>query len=113
MIYPTIKLMHRETYLQIMLKSKPKPKRFFFGNSICENKEGEMKEKSESGWWVCGAYQIDLQSLDEQGSCFRDIFARHGLWKRTRTSKVPSKSGRLTLLVLENPKKNPFFSITF
>jgi hypothetical protein len=25
-----------------------------------------MKEKSESGWWVCGAHQIDLQSLDEQ-----------------------------------------------
>ena len=48
-----------------MLKSKPKPKQFFFGNSICENKEREMKEKSESGWWVCGAYQIDLQSLDE------------------------------------------------
>jgi hypothetical protein len=29
-------------------------------------REREREEKSESGWWVCGAHQIDLQSLDKQ-----------------------------------------------
>uniref|UniRef100_A0A2N9HF42 Uncharacterized protein n=1 Tax=Fagus sylvatica TaxID=28930 RepID=A0A2N9HF42_FAGSY len=36
--------------------------------------------------------------LRRAGSCFRDILAGHGLWKRTRTSKVPGKSGRLTFI---------------
>ena len=105
MIYPTIKLMHRETYLQIMLKSKPKPKWFFFGNSICENKEGEMKEKSESGWWVCGAYQIDLQSLDEQGSCFRDIFAGPWTMGKNKNQQGPRQEWEIDVAGIGKPKK--------